>query len=70
MGPICLIFGHRRSRNDVRYDRAQSRWVSCCKRCSEMMIRDSWPGLEWHASKVATLRLGREPVSECPFTQA
>jgi hypothetical protein len=42
---ICKLLGHRRSRRDAR--RIENRWVSYCRWCGAMMVREA-PSL-WSA---------------------
>jgi hypothetical protein len=37
----CLIFGHRRSRSRATFDEKHQHWLSDCRRCHIMLVRDA-----------------------------
>ena len=39
MKAVCKLLGHRRSRRDARL--IDSRWISYCRRCGALMIREA-----------------------------
>lgn len=41
----CIIFGHLRSRSRATYDDKNKRWISPCKRCRILLVREG-PG-QW-----------------------
>ena len=45
MGLLCRLFGHKRSSSRASFDEADQYWVSDCKRCLTILVRDG-PG-EW-----------------------
>ena len=40
----CLVLGHRRSRSRASFDEKRDRWISECKRCHVLLVRE---GNEW-----------------------
>ena len=41
----CLLFGHLRSRSRATFDEKHRRWLSECKRCHVLMVRE--PDGKW-----------------------
>jgi hypothetical protein len=37
----CLIFGHRRSRSRATFDDKHQYWLSECKRCHLLLVREA-----------------------------
>lgn len=37
----CLIFGHRRSRSRATFDDKHQHWISDCKRCHVLLVREA-----------------------------
>lgn len=51
----CLLLGHRRSRSCASYDEKHARWISECKRCHVMMVREGETWRELSAPPVGKL---------------
>jgi hypothetical protein len=37
----CLIFGHRRSRSRATFDEKHHHWLSDCRRCHILLVREA-----------------------------
>lgn len=51
----CILLGHRRSRSCASYDEKHARWISECKRCHVMMLREGDTWREFPAPPVGKL---------------
>jgi len=45
MSLLCRLFDHKRSASRATFDDVDRRWISECKRCYAILVRDG-PG-EW-----------------------
>lgn len=50
----CLLLGHRRSRSCASFDEKRGRWISECKRCHVLLVRE---GEDWREMPCPTVKL-------------
>jgi hypothetical protein len=55
----CLIFGHRRSRSRATFDEKHQHWLSDCRRCHILLVRE--PDGKWRPAPPPPEML--EPIS-------
>ena len=41
MSLVCSLMGHRRSRSRATFDDKRQQWVSDCRRCATILVRES-----------------------------
>jgi hypothetical protein len=41
MSLLCQLLGHRRSRSRATFDDKRQQWVSDCRRCATILLRES-----------------------------
>ena len=58
----CVLSGHRRSRSRATFDEKRGQWISQCKRCHAMLVREAdgtWQPLHVTAGKLVPVK--RQP---------
>ena len=60
----CILLGHRRSRSCASYDEKHARWISECKRCHVMMVREGETWRELSVPPVGKLVAVERPQDE------
>ena len=65
----CLLLGHRRSRSCASYDEKHALWISECKRCHVLLIRERgghWRELPTPPDKLMPVKRGSESSTASP----
>jgi hypothetical protein len=74
----CLLLGHRRSRSRASFDDKHGRWISQCKRCNVLLVRENggkWRRLPAPSGKLVPIERESSAASdrspgEAPFVAA
>jgi len=69
MSLLCHLFSHKRSRSRATFDEINRCWVSECKRCYAVLVRER-PG-DWREAPPEPLPLvgpGTRTLRSCSFT--